>query len=193
MSVDLSVITATWRRPVRLARTIAAVAAQEAGPLQIEHVVVSDGADPEARAIAVHAGVTYSECEHSGLWGAVAKDHGIALARGRYVCFFDDDNSYELHAAAALWRAAQGADIGVVQCRHHDRKEKVVRLIPSAWEGSFVFGEVDTMCVCVRWDVATRARWADHRERGTDFAWLTALRGGGATVQFRAVVIGEHL
>jgi glycosyltransferase involved in cell wall biosynthesis len=193
VSVDLTVITATWQRPERLVKTIAAVAAQEAGPLRVEHLVVSDGADPNARAIATGAGVAYAECEHNGFWGAAAKDRGIELARGHYVCFFDDDNSYELHAIAALWRTAYGEDIGVVQCKHHDRKLKTTRLVPSAWNGAFVYEEIDTMCVCVRRTTAAKARWAAHRKRGTDFAWLTALEREGASIRFRPVVIGDHL
>jgi glycosyltransferase involved in cell wall biosynthesis len=191
--VNLSVITATWQRPMRLARTIAAVGAQECSPLRIEHLVVSDGADPAARAIAAEAGVAYAECVHGGCWGAAAKDHGIALARGSYVCFFDDDNYYGQHAVAALWRAANGVDIGIVQCRHHDRQKKIVRLIPAAWAGKFVFGEVDTMCICVRRALACQARWADHHARGTDYRWLTRLVALGATVNFVPTVIGDHL
>ena len=114
-SIDLSIITATHQRPKHLALCLAQVRQQSLGSLRVEHVVVCDGPDPQTRFQATHANARCIELPQAlGRWGAGAKDAGLAAAVGTYVCFWDDDNHYEPHAATTLFAAAVGYDIGVV-------------------------------------------------------------------------------
>jgi glycosyltransferase involved in cell wall biosynthesis len=64
----------------------------------IEHIIVSDGPDPELRAVEFPDHVRYCELpEHTranGRWGTAARLAGISLARGEYITYLDDDDKY---------------------------------------------------------------------------------------------------
>jgi glycosyltransferase involved in cell wall biosynthesis len=192
--IDLSVITATWVRPQLLGLCLYQFAEQSIGDLRCEQIVVSDGPDDRARRIAQQHRARYVErAATGGLWGRFAKDDGIASAEGEYVCFWDDDNRYLPHALATLYAAAYGVDLGVVQVVHDDFN--CPHPIPDPWTGTFEFGNIDTMCVCVRRELARSVPWAmpDEPERGEDHRWILRLQKAGATVRFIPIVIGEHI
>jgi GT2 family glycosyltransferase len=191
--VDLTVITATWHRPQLLVLCLAQFAQQSVGNLRCEHVVVSDGRDDRARRFAENAGARYIERPQTGgVWGAFAKNDGIAAAAGDYLCFWDDDNLYYPHALATLYGAAVGFDIGVVQTLHRDPHGE--RPIPS-WSGTFEPGNIDSMCFCVRREIARSQAWGVFHEvhRGDDHRWISRLHQSGARVRFVPIVIGEHI
>jgi GT2 family glycosyltransferase len=191
VAIDLSVVTATRGRYKHLIRTISQVAAQSTS-LRHEHIVVGDGPDGAARAACARAGTRYFEIEAGGAWGAACKDRGVAEARGEYIVFWDDDNDYRPEALAVLHAAAHGHDVGVVRCYHVG----LGRPVPSEWAGRFAYGDIDTMCVCVRAAAARAVPWyvaEEAAERGTDYRWLIRLALCGATVRFVPAVIGDHL
>ncbi|MFV0442511.1 MAG: glycosyltransferase [Planctomycetaceae bacterium] len=194
-AVDLSIITATCQRPKHLAICLAQVRQQSLGNLRVEHLVVSDGPDSQARYLAEQAGAMYFELEKSrGQWGAAAKDAGLAAARGQYVCFWDDDNHYEPHAAVTLFAAVHGVDIGIVPIRALKRQGVGRINLPRQWDGTLRYGDIDTMNFCVRRELALQERWADGNPRsGEDYRWLQRLKDRGASVRYLPVVIGEHL
>ncbi len=195
---DLTIITATWKRPKLLALCLEQVLAQEVGSMRFEHIVVSDGPSHEAKAIARFYKVRYLERKKTGgCCGASAKDVGITEAAGEYICFWDDDNIYEPHALATLYSAAYGCDIGIVQTYHRvlseDGREPIFRKIPCPWPGHFERGNVDTMCICIRRKFAIKEKWAIAEERATDFLWLKKLEAHSPVVRFVPVTIGKHL
>jgi GT2 family glycosyltransferase len=194
-AVDLSIITATFQRPKHLALCLAQVRQQSLGSLRIEHIVVSDGPDRQARFQSEDAGARYVELPHNqGRWGAAAKDAGLGAAAGQYVCFWDDDNRYEPHAAATLYAAAHGGDIGVVQVRALKRQGAGRIVLPRQWDGVLRFGDIDTMNFCVRRELASLEHWADGNPRsGEDYRWLQRLKDRGASIRYVPIIIGEHL
>ncbi len=197
LDFDLTVITATCRRPAQLASCLAQFRSQSLGGLRCEHLVVSDGIDPESRWLASEFGARYIERPApGGQWGSLARDEGIRAACGRFVCFWDDDNLYELHALATIYAAAFGHDIGVVQTRYRCRSRVGQIIIPRRWTGSFQPGDVDTMCVCVHRDLAARERWEQlppPERPTTDWHWLNRLEKYQPRIQFVPVVVGFHL
>lgn len=176
LSMELSVITATRKRAQSLAHCLRQVREQRVDGIRFEHIVVADEPDKRTRQLCQDADVRYYELrEPGGAYGAVAKDYGLALAEGQYCCFWDDDNIYAPHALAVLFASAYGVDVGVVRTRHHVRDGSAV-ILPRSWDGSFQFGDIDTMCVCVRTDLARMEIWGDgNTERGTDYRWLSNL------------------
>lgn len=97
-AVTCSVITPTWQRhDFLLERCIPSVQAQDHPAA--EHVIVSDGPDPELRdklAALALPGTRFSELpEHdpAARWGHWARLRGIELARGEYITYNDDDDA----------------------------------------------------------------------------------------------------
>jgi glycosyltransferase involved in cell wall biosynthesis len=117
--------------------------------------------------------------------GATARDRGLIAARGQYVVFWDDDNIYYPHAAASLFCTAVGHDVGIVRVRHQGL------VIPS---GPHVKpGDIDSMCFCVRKDLAVQVKWTDGQGRYNDFRWITRLLALSERMNRSPVIVGEHL
>ncbi|MBI1349388.1 glycosyltransferase [bacterium] len=193
--MHLSVITATRDRPQQLASCLQHFRRQIHPGIDCEQIVVADGPDPRAEALASEAGARFYFREiPGGAFGAAAKDLGIQQAIGDYVCFWDDDNWYEPYALLTLYQAAVGYDIGVVQIRHLNRKTGQFRTLPEPWTGTFELGNVDTQCICVRRTVAKTTTWA-HPEypKHTDYHWLVRLSNMNPSIRFNSVIIGLHL
>ena len=110
----ISVITAAHRRPEPLDRAIRSVLDQTYS--NWEHVVVVDGANEEVVAVAERAGDKRVRClpiAHGG--GAVARNRGLAEARGEVIAYLDDDNS--MHPGwlkSVAWALAQRPDVDVL-------------------------------------------------------------------------------
>jgi GT2 family glycosyltransferase len=108
----ITVITPTWQRhDLLINRCIPSVAEQHAAGHDIEHIVVSDGPDPElARRLAAECPhVRYAELDDHNpavRWGVRARLHGLTLAADGLIGWLDDDNAYRRYhikqCAAAL-------------------------------------------------------------------------------------------
>ncbi len=185
---QLSVIL-TSNRPQWLANCLNQCRHQSTGELWTELIVVAEGSHQEFDPV-----LSFYKPDRSiikcveGLCGAYAKDEGLRAARGDYVCFWDDDNVYYPHALTTLYAAAQGSDIGIVKTRFMGTR---FREIPRTHV--IEFGNVDTMCLCVNRAIATKVKWSDHKEKGTDFAYLTGLLKYDPSVRWVDVTIGEKL
>lgn len=184
---DLSIITATWNRPKWLRNCCEQVRQQSISGVNWEHVIVSDGPDETAKQIAQDYSARFDALsQHVGDRGASCNNLGIELARGRYVVFFDDDNIYYPHALSALYTSAQQVEIGVCQTRHRDR------IIPPSPKEPLRFGQVDSMCLCVKTEFARREQWP-YRRGSTDWGWLERLLKHKPRIRITPMIIGEHL
>lgn len=196
MYAKVSVITATWGRPARvLAQAIPSVLAQDyAGA--IEHLVVSDGPDPElaekVAAVAPAPGGPPRSCRCVQLgrnwhgltggqsWGAVPRAVGTCLAAGDYIAYLDDDNRYRPHHVRRLVELLEreGADFAYGKFYSHRHGVEVGGAPPR-------LGNVDTSALLhaaallgrpdCQWRAAGYASDADVVDR-----WLAA----GATFAF---------
>jgi len=194
-SIQISVITATWKRPAFLAHVLQQFQMQSRGGLRCEQIVVSDGPDPFARFLSTRWGARYFEMEkQQGHAGAFAKDRGIQESAGDYLVFWDDDNLFAPHALTTLFAAAQGVDLGVVRAEYRCRKSVGMVSLPRRWNGIFRAGDIDTMCLCVRRELALKECWGDADSTpGTDFRWVRKLVTHQPTIRYVPVVIGMHL
>lgn len=117
----VSVVIPTFRRELTLVAAIRSALAQEG--VQLDVIVLDDSPEGSAResVAAVSDGrVRYLKRERpSGGVPAVVRNEGLALARGEYVHFLDDDDLLEDGALAALSNALEstptaGVAIGTV-------------------------------------------------------------------------------
>jgi len=102
MSVDVSVIIPTFRRPALLREALQSALGQEG--VDVEVIVIDDSPEGSAREVVEglkDARVRYLQSRPpSGGVPAMVRNQGWPLAQGRYVHFLDDDD----HAAAGAYR-----------------------------------------------------------------------------------------
>jgi glycosyltransferase involved in cell wall biosynthesis len=113
----VSVVTPTWQRyEFLLGRCMPSAAAQTYG--NVEHIIVSDGPDPElaeriARVTAWRGDSLRFEQlpEHDPAirWGLHARLRGIALAKGEYIAYLDDDNAFRPEHISRLVAALEAS------------------------------------------------------------------------------------
>jgi glycosyltransferase involved in cell wall biosynthesis len=154
----VTVITPTWQRhELLLHRAIPSVAAQDYPAL--EHVVVSDGPDEALREeFAARPGVRFAELpEHDpeAQWGHHARLHALDLAKGDYIAYHDDDNSWHSYHVRLLVRALEetGADFAYPLMAVHGRGEYVIGSDPPAE------GQIDTSMIVHRRGLLDVATW----------------------------------
>lgn len=129
MTPAVSVITPTWQRhDLLLGRCIPSVQAQRYP--EVEHIVVSDGPDPELRnKLATHYLGLYEQHlilfdelpEHDPqvAWGVRARLRAIEMARGDLICYVDDDNTLYPHHVERLVECFTDPGVGFAYSRTH--------------------------------------------------------------------------
>lgn len=135
----VSVVIPTYRRAAFLRRAIECVLAQTFAPIEV--IVVEDGSR-DAADVAASFGdrVRYIWQENQG--AAVARNTGVAGARGSWIAFLDDDDSWvphKLERQLALVRAFPS--IGFVHSNYfwlsngkiELRPDWRVQIVPSGW------------------------------------------------------------
>ena len=109
--VSVSVIIPTYHREVLLLEAIGSVLRQTGVTLQV--IVVDDSGRGTAREAVASVGdgrVHYiARRESSGGRPALVRNEGASIARGRYLCFLDDDDLLEAGSLSALVAALDAA------------------------------------------------------------------------------------
>jgi glycosyltransferase involved in cell wall biosynthesis len=117
MSVDVSVVIPTYRRPDTLIESVSSALSQES--VSIEVIVVDDcphrSAEPAISGIRDTRIRYVPRAQNSGGRPALVRNEGLRFASGRYIHFLDDDD----HAARGAYRSMVDAfesrpDVGVV-------------------------------------------------------------------------------
>ena len=161
----VSCVTPTWgRHDLLLQRAIPSVAAQDYdGPM--EHIVVSDGPDPELlrklpRTLKDAGNLWYEELsvhDPDAQWGHYARLHGIDLAKGDYIAYLDDDNGWRPDHVRRLVQALEAnPDAGFaypLMAVHGRGREYVIGTDPP------VGGQIDTSMIVHRRELLDVAGW----------------------------------
>jgi glycosyltransferase involved in cell wall biosynthesis len=97
-----SIVMATHHRPATLARALASLRAQTCADFEI--LLVADALDAETAAVVARdLGPADSFLKRTGPNGpAESRNQGLALARGEWVIFLDDDDTFLPHHLATL-------------------------------------------------------------------------------------------
>lgn len=177
MTPLVSVITPTWRRHgVLLSRCIPSVAAQTY-PC-VEHIVVSDGPDPELAAM-IPPGIRFAELSvhpESERWGgADARKRGLEMARGDLIAYLDDDDAYRPEHIQVLATALErnpGAGFAYTRAVA-DNKGAKLRI----GDGPVAWGRILSCMIMHRREILKTATWR-HLMRADDWdlvaRWLDA-------------------
>ncbi len=179
----VSVVSPTWQRHDLLLNRSAPSAAAQDYPA-VEHIIVSDGPDPFLREkfAAQHFGwLRFEELpEHppAAQWGHHARLHGIDLAKGDYIAYLDDDNSWRPGHVAALVAALEetGAGFAYGKMHVHGRGEYLIGTDPPAE------GQIDTSMIIHRRELLDVATWRWHPGIPTiDWDLVSRWMAAGAT------------
>ena len=178
----VTVVTPTWQRhELLLNRCVPSVAAQYYRIT--EHIIVSDGPDPELREklAGLPPGARLEELpEHhpEAQWGHYARLHGIDLAKGDYIAYLDDDNSWHPDHLRLLVAALEdtGAGFAYPLMAVHGRGEYVIGTDPPAE------GQIDTSMIVHRRELLDVATWRWHPGIPTiDWDLVSRWTAAGAT------------
>jgi hypothetical protein len=184
--IDFSIIIPS-SRPKTLAHVLRDLNGQSADGLRYEIVIVQESNEGFEDFILL----TYPLCTRVFRQsvchdcGATARDRGLRESEGRYVVFWDDDNIYYPHAVATLFSISNGFDIGIARTRHRGLTIPIGKTLKA--------GDIDSMCFCVRREIAAKVKWADYGGRYNDFRWVTKVAGLAEKMNYSPIIIGEHI
>jgi glycosyltransferase involved in cell wall biosynthesis len=159
MSPLVSVVTPTWNRhEMVLDRCIPSVQAQT-WP-HVEHIVVSDGPDPDLRKqIPDLPNLRFIELDRhdpAARWGHWARLRGIDEAAGELIAYLDDDNAYRPEHLAEMVKVLEDPDIDFAYGRmlmHFPGQEWEIGLVVPA------YGQIDTSMLVHRRELLDRNTW----------------------------------
>jgi glycosyltransferase involved in cell wall biosynthesis len=189
----ISVITPTWRRhDLLLGRCVPSVRLQDYPA--VEHVVVSDGPDPDlaARMAAEAPDVVFAELgEHDpgARWGHHARLHGIGLAAGDLIAYLDDDNEFRPQHLSAVAAALQADGAGFAYSQalfHQEGAAWVVGAQPPS------YGQIDTSVIVHRRELLPAATWRDEGQETVDWDLVHRWLQAGATWAFHQEITVDY-
>lgn len=114
--IDVSVIVPVYNASAWLHECLLSVLGQTG--VRVEVVCVDDGSTDDSMRIlreyeALDARIRIVQQQNGGL--SVARNTGLSVARGRYVCFLDSDDYYRVDAVSALVSRCDEDELDVVQ------------------------------------------------------------------------------
>lgn len=158
----MSVITPTWQRhDLLLDRCVPSV--QEQSWPRFEHVIVSDGPDPELARHPWPPGVRYLELPRhpeNARWGHLARLHGIMSSYGQVIAYLDDDDAYRpghLEAVTGALLADPLAGFAVPRMIAHTRFGQA-----RIGDGALAHGRVGTSMIAHWREILDTATWEDE-------------------------------
>jgi glycosyltransferase involved in cell wall biosynthesis len=200
----VSVVTPTWQRNrLLLSRCIPSVQAQDYPA--VEHVVVSDGPDPDLGETIIRETVI-SRMESSPVvpvvfadlpshdpvarWGHRCRLRGIELASGDLIAWLDDDNAFRPQHVSRL-AAALEADPAVAfafsQIAMHGHGDQyVVGAAPPCC------GQIDTSAIMCRRSALDVATWRDQGQQTIDWDLVDRWMAAGLTWAFVNEVTADY-
>lgn len=184
--LDLSIITPSVR-PTSLSHYLEYIRRQSISGINFELIIIqeSDAGFDEFTKLSYpsFARIIRQKVHHD--CGAAARDAAVIGAMGQYIAFWDDDNIYYQHALVSVFLNAINHDVGISRVKHQDR------VIPIG--AGIVAGGIDTMCLCVKKEVAAKIKWVDNGGRYSDFRWISKIARITSSINYSKVIIGEHL
>jgi len=179
----VSVITPTWgadRHRVLLDRCIPSVRMQAF--TDWEHLVVSDGPDPQLRVLGNLPRLRYLELpEHvePHSWGASARNLGLEHTEATYVAYLDSDNAFRPEHLEVLVDALETSSADFAFSRLQVVGAQEIGSAPPA------YGQIDTSLILHRRTAAERfGPWPVEHVHEVDWKFIARWIDQGATWTF---------
>jgi glycosyltransferase involved in cell wall biosynthesis len=177
--MKISVVTPTWERhDLLLNRCIPSVAAQT---VPVEHVVVSDGPDPELQELLTGINVVYAEVSEHHIddinVGGWARNRGLEVATGDLIAYLDDDNAFRPCHIECLSKTLLGstADFAYSRMHRHGLGDDVGSVPPD-------YGCIDSSIIMHRRETTSKfGRWPAPSIYAIDWQLIEAWMKAGAT------------
>jgi glycosyltransferase involved in cell wall biosynthesis len=197
MSPLVSVITPTWgRHALLLDRAIPSVLAQDYP--NVEHVIVSDGYEPDLypamldryRPEIAAGRIQYDELDQhrDARWGHWCRLRGIEIARGPYLAWLDDDNSFRPdHVSRLAALLDGGAGFAYSQVLFHGHAgDWVVGLAPPQ------LGQIDTSAIANLKSLHESVTWRDEGQQTIEWDLAERWMAAGVSWAFDAKVTADY-
>ncbi|HEV3028487.1 MAG TPA: glycosyltransferase family 2 protein [Planctomycetota bacterium] len=189
--VRFSVIIPTCGRPT-LARTLWSVIVKGSLACEDEVIVIGDGPQPAARAIAEAWKVTYLDTVPTRGFGGHQRNVGMAAAKGSHLLFMDDDDAYRPGAFPIIRAAAEENTGKILIFRMENHASR--RGWASKWDSQVACcGNVSTQMLCIPNVPAQLGKWTGAPTNDWDFLQGTLSRwpGGDAAIAWRQEIIAD--
>lgn len=202
-SPSVSVILNTYKRPAFLREAIASLLAQTFPSFEV--IVVDDGSDDETTGVVAgfeDERIVYVYQENAGQ--SAALNRGLALARGEYVSFLDDDDRYLPHNLARQVACLQanpqfglvGADVELIASdgQHLGTRSEHLEARELEWPACLYACPLIPSAVMLRREWLGRLDyWFDPELVGfKDVDFWTRLYLAGCRMQWRPEIISAY-
>lgn len=134
------------------------------------HVVCGDGCDPEIDTRSLHGRLLIERTDKNyGAWGWGVRNHIIQKYKDqcRYFMFLDDDNMMLPHCLAKVAQNLKTPLIAHQVLYHHPEVRKQV-IMPTCL-AEIDCGNMDTLCITARADIASKVQWKPVRAQDMQF------------------------
>ena len=183
----LSVVIPTFRRPLSLTKAISS-ALLAAPDGDVEVIVVPNGPDDSWKHVAsqwrrdTRIGWHYLPTGHA----CAARNHGMSMARGKYIRFLDDDDALYAAAAEQLERLENaGLNLSSAPLRNvwGGTRRETIKLLPP--ETDFLIAALLsigiglTQGIVFSRDLVKNLRWSEDVSLYDDYLWMLKIAGVG--------------
>jgi len=152
------------------------------------HVVCGDGPAPMAEELCRKEGVTWASIPKAGRWGHACRNHVIENFDAEHYLFLDDDNYLFPNCLSTLARNL-GEPFLVFNILYERDKGQDKVVMPG--KPSIEAHHFDSLNMCVRADVAKKARWDDTSLHDYNYA-MECLGLAGQRMGYIKDILGEH-
>lgn len=152
----ISVLIPTYKRKTLLEKAIRSVLEQDY--LSLEVVVIGDACPELGCAFDDNRVRVFNLPTNHGAGGAVPRNYGITLSRGRWIAYLDDDNLLKRHHLSSIFENVQADSVSFGLASMEVDGKPLICEKPE-------FGSVDTSCLLHKKSLVSQFGWWRDREK----------------------------
>lgn len=190
---EVSVIIPSYNRAAVLEKSVRSVLAQSFAALEL--IVVDDGSTDETKQVVEgirDPRLRYVSQQNAG--ACAARNHGVSLARGKYIAFHDSDDLWHKDKLEKQLKVLQETHADIVVCKMNQyRSDGTAVCYPKRIREGFVSSQDDlfgigTQTILARREVLETIKFLPEMPRYQDLEWTYR-----ALQKFKLYCMGEVL